>query len=123
MRIPSLRHKDFSPRTTHGYNREPTAGAPVTPNLLLRRKIRPIDSTKQGSVGIFFEHDLVPLHRDVLSEGVGNPETLLVDRTLLSVLHTGQVSRGSGYSRRGMGKVVRFQCLRGEGAPSSNLSM
>ena len=30
---------------------------------------------------------LEPLRRDVLSEMVGNPETLLVDSTLLSVLH------------------------------------
>jgi hypothetical protein len=28
-----------------------------------------------------------PLRRDVLSEMVGDPETLLVDSTLLSVLH------------------------------------
>ena len=30
---------------------------------------------------------LEPLRRDVLYEMVGNPETLLVDSTLLSVLH------------------------------------
>ena len=41
---------------------------------------------------------LEPLRRDVLSEMVGNPETLLVDSTLLSVLHPRQVSQGSGFS-------------------------
>jgi hypothetical protein len=41
---------------------------------------------------------LEPLRRDVLSEMCGNPETLLVDSTLLSVLHPRQVSQGSGFS-------------------------
>src|SRR5215211_1974568 len=41
---------------------------------------------------------LEPLRRDVLSEIVGNPETLLVDSTLLSVLHPRQVPQGSGFS-------------------------
>jgi hypothetical protein len=41
---------------------------------------------------------LEPLRRDVLSEMVGDPETLLVDSSLLSVLHPGQVSQGSGFS-------------------------
>jgi Transposase DDE domain len=40
---------------------------------------------------------LEPLRRDVLSEMVGEPETLLVDSTLLSVLHPRQVSQGSGF--------------------------
>ena len=41
---------------------------------------------------------LEPLRRDVLSEMVGDPETLLVDSTLLSVLHPRQVPQGSGFS-------------------------
>ena len=41
---------------------------------------------------------LEPLRRDVLSEMVGNPETLLVDSTLLSVSHPRQVPQGSGFS-------------------------
>src|SRR5215216_5029860 len=41
---------------------------------------------------------LEPLRRDVLSEIVGDPETLLVDSTLLSVLHPRQVPQGSGFS-------------------------
>jgi hypothetical protein len=41
---------------------------------------------------------LEPLRRDVLREMVGEPETLLVDSTLLSVLHPRQVSQGSGFS-------------------------
>jgi hypothetical protein len=41
---------------------------------------------------------LEPLLRDVLCEMVGNPETLLVDSTLLSVLHPRQVPQGSGFS-------------------------
>ena len=38
-----------------------------------------------------------PLRRGVLSEMVGDPETLLVNSTLLSVLHPRQVSQGSGF--------------------------
>jgi hypothetical protein len=41
---------------------------------------------------------LEPLRRDVLSEMIGDPETLLVDSTLLSILHPRQVSQGSGFS-------------------------
>jgi hypothetical protein len=40
---------------------------------------------------------LEPLRREVLSELVGNPETLIVDSTLLSVLHPRQVAQGSGF--------------------------
>jgi hypothetical protein len=40
---------------------------------------------------------LEPLRRELLSEMVGDPETLLVDSTLLSVLHPRQVSQGSGF--------------------------
>ena len=38
-----------------------------------------------------------PLRRAILSELVGEPETLIVDSTLLSVLHPRQVSQGSGF--------------------------
>jgi hypothetical protein len=38
---------------------------------------------------------LEPLRREILSEMVGEPETLLVDSTLLSVLHPRQVSQSS----------------------------
>jgi hypothetical protein len=41
---------------------------------------------------------LEPVRREVLSEMVGDPQTLLVDSTLLSVLHPRQVSQGSGFS-------------------------
>ena len=41
---------------------------------------------------------LEPLRRNVLSEMIGDPETVLVDSTLLSVLHPRQVSQGSGFS-------------------------
>ncbi len=41
---------------------------------------------------------LEPLRREVLSEMIGDPETLLVDSTLLSILHPRQVSQGSGFS-------------------------
>jgi Transposase DDE domain len=40
---------------------------------------------------------LEPLRREVLSEMLGDPETLLVDSTLLSVLHPRQVSQSSGF--------------------------
>src|SRR3712207_6951469 len=41
---------------------------------------------------------LEPVRREVPSEMIGDPETLLVDSTLLSVLHPRQVSQGSGFS-------------------------
>jgi hypothetical protein len=41
---------------------------------------------------------LEPLRQEILSEMIGDPETLLVDSTLLSVLHPRQVSQGSGFS-------------------------
>jgi hypothetical protein len=40
---------------------------------------------------------LESLRRAILSELVGEPETLIVDSTLLSVLHPRQVSQGSGF--------------------------
>ena len=42
-------------------------------------------------------HFLEPLRRAILSEMIGDPETLLVDSTLLSVLHPRQVPQGSGF--------------------------
>ena len=38
-----------------------------------------------------------PLRRAILPELVGDPETLIVDSTLLSVLHSRQVPQGSGF--------------------------
>ena len=40
---------------------------------------------------------LEPLRREVLGELVGDPETLVVDSTLLSVLHPRQVSQSAGF--------------------------
>ena len=40
---------------------------------------------------------LEPLRREIFSEMIGDPETLLVDSTLLSVLHPRQVSQGAGF--------------------------
>src|ERR687897_701731 len=40
---------------------------------------------------------LEPLRREIVHDLVGDPETLLVDSTLLSVLHPRQVSQGSGF--------------------------
>jgi len=40
---------------------------------------------------------LEPLRREILSEVIGDPETLIVDSTLLSVLHPRQVPQGSGF--------------------------
>ena len=40
---------------------------------------------------------LEPLRREIVSELVGDPETLLIDSTLLSVLHPRQVPQGSGF--------------------------
>ena len=41
---------------------------------------------------------LEPLRREVLPELVGDPETLLVDSTLLEVLHPRQVSQSAGWA-------------------------
>lgn len=40
---------------------------------------------------------LEPLRREILSEMIGDPETLLVDSTLLAVLHPRQVPQSSGF--------------------------
>jgi len=40
---------------------------------------------------------LEPLRREILPELVGEPETLIVDSTLLSVLHPRQVSQSAGW--------------------------
>jgi hypothetical protein len=40
---------------------------------------------------------LEPLPREILSELVGDPETLLIDSTLLAALHPRQVAQGSGF--------------------------
>jgi hypothetical protein len=40
---------------------------------------------------------LEPLRRQILTEMIGEPETLLVDSTLLSVLHPRQVPQGPGF--------------------------
>ena len=40
---------------------------------------------------------LEPLRREILSELVGDPETLLIDSTLLEVLHPRQVSQSAGF--------------------------
>lgn len=44
---------------------------------------------------------LEPLRREILPELVGEPETLLVDSTLLEVLHPRQVGQGSGFAGAG----------------------
>jgi hypothetical protein len=40
---------------------------------------------------------LEPLGQDVVSELVGDPETLIIDSTLLSVLHPRQVEQSGGF--------------------------
>jgi hypothetical protein len=40
---------------------------------------------------------LEPLRREVLSELVGDPETLLIDSTLVEVLHPRQVAQSAGF--------------------------
>jgi hypothetical protein len=40
---------------------------------------------------------LEPLRQDVVSELVGDPETLIVDSTLLSVLHPRQLKQSGGF--------------------------
>ncbi len=40
---------------------------------------------------------LEPLRREVVRELVGDPETLLIDSTLLAALHPRQVAQGSGF--------------------------
>ena len=48
---------------------------------------------------------LEPLRRTVLKELVGEPETLIVDSTLLEVLHPRQVSQSEGFDFEGAGWV------------------
>lgn len=44
---------------------------------------------------------LEPIRRSVLGELVGDPETLLIDSTLLPVIHPRQVSQGAGFDGAG----------------------
>jgi hypothetical protein len=55
-------------------------------------------------------HFLEPLRREILSEMVGEPETLLVDSTLLSVLHPRQVPQGSGFPGAAWVRWGSFSC-------------
>ena len=48
---------------------------------------------------------LEPLRREVLPELVGEPETLIVDSTLLEVLHPRQVAQSAGVLRERVGEV------------------
>ncbi len=43
---------------------------------------------------------LEPLRREILPELVGDPETLLVDSTLVEVLHPRQVKQSAGWGTR-----------------------
>ncbi len=66
---------------------------------------------------------LEPLRRDVVAELVGDPETLVVDSTLLSAAslapQAGEAVRGLGGAlvRRGVGEVGLLLGVRGEAAP------
>lgn len=51
---------------------------------------------------------LEPLRRSILPELVGDPETLIVDSTLLSVLHPRQVSQSAGFDGAGWSKWGSF---------------
>jgi len=55
---------------------------------------------------------LEPLRREVLWDLVGDPETLVVDSTLLSVLHPRQVSQGAGFEGAAWAKWGPF-CVYG----------
>ncbi len=48
---------------------------------------------------------LEPLRREIVPELVGDPETLLVDPTLLEVLHPRQVSQSAGFDGAARGYV------------------
>ena len=60
---------------------------------------------------------LEPLRRGVLSEMVGDPETLLIDSTLLTVFHPSRSPRVLGLFWRCVGEVGFVQLLRCEAAP------
>lgn len=53
-------------------------------------------------------HFLEPLRRSVLEELVGEPETLLIDSTLIEVLHPRQVSQSVGFDGAGWVKWGSF---------------
>lgn len=58
---------------------------------------------------------LEPLRRVVLGELVGDPETVVVDSTLLAVLHPRQVKQSAGFDGRcRVVEVGVFRRLRGE---------
>src|SRR5918911_2880273 len=51
---------------------------------------------------------LEPLRRTVVVELVGEPETLLIDSTLLSVMHPRQVSQSAGFEGAAWGRWGSF---------------
>ena len=61
---------------------------------------------------------LEPLRRAILKELVGEPESLLIDSTLLAVLHPRQVTQGSGFPGAAWVRLGFLQRLRGETAPA-----
>jgi hypothetical protein len=60
---------------------------------------------------------LEPLRRTILPELVGDPETLLIDSTLLEVLHPRQVGQSEGFDGAAWGEVGLLFGLWGKAAP------
>jgi hypothetical protein len=60
---------------------------------------------------------LEPLRREILPELIGEPETLLVDSTLLVVLHARQMSQSAGWGSFSVGAawVIRWGSFSGYG--------
>jgi hypothetical protein len=60
---------------------------------------------------------LEPLRREIVREPVGDPETLIVDSALLSVLHLRQVKHSAGFAGAAWVRWGLLQRLRGKAAP------
>jgi hypothetical protein len=74
---------------------------------------------------------LEPLRREIVPELVGDPETLLIDSTLLAALHPRQVSQSAGFPAASCirwgsfsvyGVKLHLFCVRQTGCPSPTSS-
>ena len=71
------------------------AYAHLNPNALRYESLKRLSSLNRRFRKL--RRFLEPLRRDVVNELVGEPETLIADSTLLSVLHPRQVAQSAGF--------------------------
>lgn len=118
-------YRHINPRGAHHYSSLKRLSDSEVLTLMLVQQLRGVESCRSflRDAGRFFSHlfpgivglypsslhrrvlklgrFMEPLRRSVLAELVGEPETLLVDSTLIEVLHPRQVSQSAGVEGAG----------------------